>query len=337
MGWGWMPVPADGAVLIALYSAAVQTRVVMSVAALAVVAGIAGGWTWYVENTLVVKDLPIVEKQKAASSKATVFPAVSAWAFPPASLFPPVTWGGFTVQGLVILPAWVAGQISRARRTYLERDQARQAELAVAAERARMSRELHDVVAHGLSVMVVQAQGATAALDADRERTREALSAIVTTGRQSLAEMRRLLGILREPAGDDVLLAPQPGVAQLPGLVTRLRDTGLRVDFEVVGTARPLPAAVDMSAYRIVQEALTNVIKHAGDDRHALTRLSFEDGVVVVEVCDDGTGGAVPDGKGNGLRGMRERVAMLGGELIAGPGSRGGFQVQAWLPAGQAS
>ena len=204
-----------------------------------------------------------------------------------------------------------------------------QAEQALAAERARIARELHDIVAHHLSVVVLQAAGAQAsAIPAP-----EALAKIERSGREALTEMRRLLGVLREPA-EGAGLAPQPGMAELAALAEGVRAAGLPVRLAVDRSAA-LPAAVDVSAYRIVQEALTNVLKHAGPASADVT-VGCVDGAVVIEVTDDGVGGAAaePPAAGHGLVGMRERAAMFGGELLAGPQPGGGFAVRARLPLG---
>jgi signal transduction histidine kinase len=221
------------------------------------------------------------------------------------------------------------------RATDLEREQQQRVALATAAERARITRELHDVVAHGLSVMVVQAQGGAAALRRHPERTEAALQNVIATGRSSLDEMRRLLAVAREDPRDDPELAPPPGVDALPGLVDTVRAAGTPVTFAVEGDPVPLPAGVDLSAYRITQEALTNTLKHAGDGASATVRLGFRPDRLEIEVHDDGTGARpAAAGHGNGLRGIRERVGMLGGELSAGPMAAGGFRVRAVLPLG---
>jgi signal transduction histidine kinase len=205
-----------------------------------------------------------------------------------------------------------------------------QAEHALAAERARIARELHDIVAHHLSVVVLQAAGARASGKA----AATALTKIESSGREALTEMRRLLGVLREHA-DGAGLAPQPGMAELAALAEGVRAAGLPVRLTVDDGRTALPAAVDVSAYRIVQEALTNVLKHAGPARADVT-VGCVDGAVVIEVTDDGAGGAAadPPAAGHGLVGMRERAAMFGGELLAGPQPGGGFAVRARLPLG---
>lgn len=261
------------------------------------------------------------------------------------------SWGALALLGSVLVAAWAIGAGTRSRREYLhqlharaldlERERDQQAALAVAAERGRISREMHDVVAHGLSLIVIQAQGADAALDHRPADTRSALRTIVTTGRDSLADMRRVLAALGEV---DDAWHPQPGLAQVPGLVEQVRRAGTTVRLRVDGTPTALPSAVNLSAYRIVQEALTNVMKHAGAGASAEIIVCYSDSEIGVEVRDDGRGGpnasggapgggpgGAPGG-GNGLRGMDSRVRLLGGRLTAGPMPGGGFGVRATLP-----
>ncbi|MFI9392927.1 sensor histidine kinase [Streptomyces bauhiniae] len=246
--------------------------------------------------------------------------------------------------------AWVLGDSMRTRRAYfaqleeraarLEKEREAQAKVAVAAERARIARELHDVVAHNVSVMVVQADGAAYVLDAAPDQARQALETISSTGRQALAEMRRLLGVLRtgehQESGEYV---PQPDVEQIDDLIEQCRDSGLPVDFKVEGTPRPLPSGVELTAYRIVQEALTNTRKHGGPEAGASVRLVYFDDGLGLLVEDDGKGAphelyeeGGADGQGHGLIGMRERVGMVGGTLDAGPRPGGGFRISALLP-----
>jgi signal transduction histidine kinase len=267
--------------------------------------------------------------------------------------------------------AFFLGDLQKRRLAYMAKLEALNAQLAeeqelrsrwaVAEERARIARELHDVVAHSVSVMVVQAGAARRTLATSPGQATTALGQIESTGRQALVEMRRLLGLLRDGDGDrdDAALAPQPGLAHLESLAEAAREAGLPVEVEVEGEPRPLPAGVDLSAYRIVQEALTNSLKHAGRAR-ARVRVCYGREALEVQVLDDGTGlpvqardgGAglavvrlrpgglleVTDpvapaaGGGNGLIGMRERVAMFGGSLEAGPRPGGGYRVAARLP-----
>ncbi|MYV63136.1 sensor histidine kinase, partial [Streptomyces sp. SID4931] len=233
--------------------------------------------------------------------------------------------------------AWVLGDSLRTRRAYfdqleeraarLEREREAQSKVAVAAERARIARELHDVVAHNVSVMVVQADGAAYVMDTAPDQAKQALETISGTGRQALAEMRRLLGVLRTgDAPESGEYVPQPDVEQIEDLVAQVRQTGLEVDFKVEGTPRPLPSGVELTAYRVVQEALTNTRKHGGPDAGASVRLVYFDDGLGLLIEDDGRGAAHElyedggaDGAGHGMIGMRERVGMVGGTLDAGP------------------
>ncbi|OEU94405.1 sensor histidine kinase [Streptomyces oceani] len=254
------------------------------------------------------------------------------------------------LTGLFIL-AWVLGDSMRTRRDYysqleeraarLEQEREAQAKVAVAAERARIARELHDVVAHNVSVMVVQADGAAYVLDQAPEQTSQALETISGTGRQTLAEMRRLLGVLRSGEGtkESEEYVPQPGMEQLTELVDQVRGTGLSVNFHISGTPRALPSSVELTAYRVVQEALTNSRKHGGPDVGAQVRLTYGEEELALLAEDDGRGAqrelyevGGEDGRGHGLIGMRERIGMVGGQLEAGPRPGGGFRISAVLP-----
>ena len=247
---------------------------------------------------------------------------------------------------LVLVAAWAIGDNVRSRHAYLTRVQAREAAMeeeqqerarvAVAEERARIARELHDVISHNVSVMVLQAAAGADVFATHPERSREALGSIETAGREALAELRRLLSVVDAPVDAGAGLAPPPGLDRLPELVERVRATGLDVSLTVSGDGRALPAGVDFSAYRIVQEALTNTLKHA----HAATagvdvRIGAHS--LEVEIVDDGTAAGEAPGRGHGLIGMRERAAVFGGELQAGPRSQGGFVVRAFIPFDGAS
>ena len=246
---------------------------------------------------------------------------------------------------LLLVAGYAVGDGMRSRRAHLAaveqrtadlaREERQRAALAVAAERARITRELHDVVAHGMSVMVVQAQGAAAALERHPERTATALSHVIEVGRSSLAEMRRLLAAGRADPADDARLTPLPGIGAVPELVDQLRSAGMRIELHIEGVPDAVPATVDLSAYRIVQEALTNTLKHAGPEAGAWVRLEFDPEFLRVEVTDDGKGLAEgADEQGNGLRGIAERVAMLGGALETGRAQERGFRLGATLPLG---
>ncbi|WP_134741049.1 sensor histidine kinase [Nocardioides sp. 503] len=240
----------------------------------------------------------------------------------------------------IVATAWALGTLGRVRRAYVDglvergeriaREADQRAELAASAERARIAREMHDVVAHGLSVIVVQADGARYAAAADPEVATATLETIAATGRESLTEMRRLLGLLR--AGEETGWRPQPGLADLPALVDGARAGGAEVDAVLPEETASVPDGVALTAYRVVQESLSNVRKHAGPSPHV--RLSVTTGAeLVVEVEDDGRGAATADDRqGNGLVGMRERVTVHGGRFEAGPRPGGGFRVAARLP-----
>ena len=254
----------------------------------------------------------------------------------------------WTFTYLTFATALVLGYSSRTRRLYTEqleqraRDQeerrAADAERALAAERTRLAREMHDVVAHHVSMMVVQAE-AGAVVSHDRELATRTFDGIAGTGRQALVEMRRLLGVLRTGGDGAAPTAPQPGLAAVPELVGQVRAAGLPVEVTVRGEPAPLPPGLDLSAFRIVQEALTNTLRHAGPAT-ARVSIAYRPEAVELEVVDDGSAapgcsptGADADGAGgNGLRGMRERVALFGGSLDAGPRPGGGFGVRATLP-----
>jgi signal transduction histidine kinase len=218
----------------------------------------------------------------------------------------------------------------RAARIELQR--AEEARAAVAEERARIARELHDVVGHSVSVMTVQASGVRRLLRPDQEREREALLVVEQAGREALAEMRRLVGVLRRPE-EAPALAPQPSIQHLDRLVEQGREAGLPVHVEIEGTATELPVGLDLTAYRLVQEALTNAIKHAQATRADVV-VRYGDGAVELVITDDGRGSSDGSGEsgGQGLVGMRERVAVYGGELDAGPEPGGGFALRARLP-----
>ena len=218
----------------------------------------------------------------------------------------------------------------RNRLLALERDQ--QAAVGAAIERARIARELHDVVAHSLSVIVVQADGAAAGAEQRPAAAAAALRTIGDTGRDALAQMRRLLGVLREERDAD--MAPQPGAAQLEALVAQVVRAGVPAELSVEGAPRPLERTVDVTLYRVVQEALTNVLKHAGEVTRVDVGLRYGDDAVELIVRDDGAGpSAAGDGRGQGLVGMRERVGLQDGTLDAGPRAGGGFEVRAVIPA----
>ena len=243
-----------------------------------------------------------------------------------------VQFAGFVFFTMLFGGPWLAGYVVQRRRLgearmRRERDAA---EVAIGEERMRIARELHDVVAHAISVIVLQARGGRSLLDSEPNETRGALDTIEHTGQQALVEMRRLVGLLRE-SDDRLALAPQPTLSQLRHLVDQVRAAGLPVELSIEGNPVELPPGVDLSAYRIVQEALTNALKHAGPAR-ARVSLRYRPGALDVEVADDGAETANGHGGGHGLVGMRERVSAYGGELDAGPQADGGYAVRVRLP-----
>jgi signal transduction histidine kinase len=259
----------------------------------------------------------------------------------PTLLFSPAGGGGLgylvPVAALLAI-AWVLGDNLRTRRAYLreledksarlEREREENARRAAAEEQARIARELHDVIAHNVSVMVVQATAAGDVFDSQPAKAREALASIEHTGREALTELRRLLGAVRTDDGK----IPQPGLGRLPKLLGQVRAAGLDVDLASVGDTRQLPLGIDVSAYRIVQEALTNTLKHA-NARHAQVVLRYSDEELAIDVTDDGRGPTNNrDDRGQGLIGMRERVALYDGDLTTGPRPGGGFAVSARFP-----
>ena len=258
------------------------------------------------------------------------------------ALGPNQTVGDVVFPVVLFAGCWVLGRVGRgrarltaelrARTEQLERERAERERDAVARERVRIARELHDVVAHSVSVMVVQAGAARSVLDRDPDASVRALGAVEATGREALTEMRRLLGILR-PDGQDADHSPQPSLDRLGALIARSRDAGLDVELRVEGRAGPLAPGVDLTAFRLVQEGLTNALKHGGRGRaRVVLRWSAE--VLEIEVANhivDGPAAHGLAGGGQGLIGMRERVALCGGELRAGPIGRG-FVVRARLP-----
>jgi signal transduction histidine kinase len=279
----------------------------------------------------------------------------------------PAAAGEFVPVALANVIAWMTGYSVRQRRLYVVTLQQQAASSAVAEERLRIARELHDVVAHSMSVIAVQAGYGQYVIDVRPDGAKDALGAIQATSRDALEEMRRMLGVLRQqdvtasptridpaagqtpPGGGQAVtgsgqggqapLAPAPGLAGLDRLIGRTRGAGLRVTLEVAGHARPAPAGVDLSAYRIIQEALTNVVKHAGRGATCVVSVCYTDSDLVIRVTDDGGLPAVfpqasvaAGGTGHGIVGMRERVHLCGGTFNAGPRPSGGFQVTATLP-----
>lgn len=249
---------------------------------------------------------------------------------------------GFTAAALVIA-SWAMGTMRAARRerwaalanraAELERGYEQQRSLAIAAERARIAREMHDIVAHSLSIMVAQADGGQYAAQHKPEVAAQALNTIAETGRAALADMRKILGILRSESAQDSVPAPQPSLAEIERLIEESKAAGMRISFAQIGRPAPLPAGAEMVLYRVCQESLTNVRKHAGPDPVVTVALSWEPASVRLIIQDDGRGAAaVSDTVGHGLLGIRERAGILGAIVTMGPRRGGGFQVDFELP-----
>ena len=248
--------------------------------------------------------------------------------------------GDLLLIGMILGGAWLAGRAIRYRRereralerltVELEREKEEEARIAVAEERVRISRELHDVVAHAISIIVLQARGGRRSLATDLDEAREALDTIEATGSAALAEMRRLLGMLRRD-DEEIALAPQPSLRYLDALAAQVREAGLPVELSIEGEPVELPPGVDLSAFRIVQEALTNALKHGGPAT-ARVVVRYGDHDLELEIADTGVGAGADDGAGHGLVGMRERVSLYGGKVEAGPRDGGGFAIRARLP-----
>ncbi len=239
---------------------------------------------------------------------------------------------------VVVVTAFTIGRVMRSRElstvasveraAVLEREREEDLRRAASDERGRIARELHDVIAHGVTVMVVQAGAADQVIERDPARAREALVAVQDAGRQALTDLRRLLGLMRDE--DPLRLAPRPGLQELDALIDEMRTAGVPIEVEIQGTPRDLPAGIDLSAYRILQEALTNVLKHAGAAR-ARVVVAYAPNAIELEVVDDGCAEKA-QGHGHGLVGMRERVTLYGGTLEAGPAEGDGYRVRARLP-----
>jgi signal transduction histidine kinase len=301
--------PAGVSVLIALYTTAALCERRVSLAALVVTAAIAA---------------PISAATADAPGRET------------SAAF------GAIVVVVLLIGIWGLGAYAQTQRRYrrelqeraasAEREREQLARIAVHEERASIARELHDIVAHSVSVMLVGVRGARDAVRTSPEVAEETLARVERSGEQSLAELRRILALLREPA-QRADSRPQPSLAELDELVASYRAAGLAVRLEVIGESTPLPGGVELSVYRIVQEALTNALKHAHSTTVTVT-LGYRDARLELEVVDDGTPTPGAATAGQGLIGMRERVALLGGELETGPREGGGFRVAARLPVG---
>jgi signal transduction histidine kinase len=276
----------------------------------------------------------------ASTRRAAAGLAVSAVALATEVAATTNSFGDYVFVGAFLAGSWLAGRAVRARQqradelfdrtVRLEVEREEKAREAATNERARIARELHDVISHSVSVMVVQAGAAEQVFDSDPDQARNALRSIQETGRQARHELRRLLGLMRADR-DDAVLAPQPGLAQLPTLVEQLRRSGLEVDLDVRVESRTLSPGLQLAAYRIIQEALTNSLKHGGPGS-ARVFVHHDRDALELEVLDEGQADAPSDNEGLGLIGMRERIALYGGELEHGRRNGGGYRLRARLP-----
>jgi signal transduction histidine kinase len=314
-----------------------------------VAVGVAVGLSSFVDKTFVYELVPAVagtaavflvgmvrERSQAVAGLAAGIGVVAVAAHndptggPANFIFFSIVFSIVWTIGFAIGRQFQAADEAKERAAQAERAREERARAAVADERARIARELHDVVGHSVSVMTVQASAVRRLLRPHQERQREALLVVEQTGREALAEMRRMVGVLRRPE-EAPALAPQPSLEHLDKLIEHAREAGLPVELSIEGTPEQLPAGIDLTAYRLVQEGLTNALKHA-QARHADVLVRYGDGHVEVTVSDDGHGVGSGDGGGHGLVGMRERVSVYGGKLEAGPREGGGFQLRARLP-----
>jgi signal transduction histidine kinase len=340
-------------VLLAVYSAAVVVRRRLPVVAVigGLVAGVAFAAAQYPPALTPVVLLPVYTAASTLSPRPSrvVLAAAVVLGYLGATFSPGPTDLGVPA---LLVSAWLLGNHEGTRRRYtaeleaknrlLQQAQIELADRAVTEERLRIARELHDVVAHTMSVVAVHAGTGRMVAGTDPGAARQALATIETATRSALTEMRHMLGMLRgADAASTGARAPSPGLGDLDGLVAEVVGSGLTVEVRVEGDRRDLPTGVDLSAYRIVQEALTNVIRHAGRARATVT-VRYADDAVTVDVEDDGSprpaeaaGAPAPGGGGHGIMGMRERVAVFGGALDAGPRPDGGFRVTARLPYGE--
>ena len=344
---GISEIPVAGFLLLAVGSIALCWRRSRSPAVLGVVLVMILSWTalGYPGNPVfhILASLYAVGRyvREGAISLAALAAALAVVGFVQVTDGDPVS---DVVTGLVVttLPWYVGRRVrsrsdraaaARERAEYLEWKRATEAERAIADARAAIARELHDVVAHNVSVMTVQAGVARLLVAHDPQQAQEAIGAVEQAGRRALDELRHLLGVLR-PETSSGELGPQPALSQLDQLLDRLRQTGMRISL-VADVRSELPVRVDLFAYRIIQEALTNVLKHGGVDATAHVRAEEADGRLDIEVTDTGTATSTLPGSGQGIVGMRERAIVLGGTLEAGPRPEGGFRVRARLPIGE--
>jgi signal transduction histidine kinase len=306
----------------------------------AVVLAMIGIGVWSVPVPLGVALYSLTSVRGGRTDRAVGFASILAVAI--AVFSGGIEFGAGAARVVFLIAGALLGDSIGSRRAYvreieekadrLERERESETRRAAAEEQARIARELHDIVAHALSVIVVQAGAADDAFERDTAGAREPIRAIDSAARAALSDLRRVLGVLQDSADYE----PQPGLDQLDRLIDQVRATGLHVSLEIEGPLRPLPAAIELSAYRIVQEALTNSLKHAAAE-HVRVRIRYGESLEL-EVVDDGQGkaGSATGPRGNGLVGMRQRVALVGGVLAAGPAPGGGYRVSAEIPIDEA-
>ncbi len=335
-GGGW-PLDALAGILILIGGSALVLRRkdptgVLLVTALCTNLLFATGRAGGLEVALMIAVYTVVTREDerwlrvAAASAVPMIPI--SFFFERGSYFTEAMWNAVIAAIVAVIGHNV--RLRREKRAQEERTEEAEAGRAVSDERLRIARELHDVVAHAMSIVAVQAGVAAHVIDEQPDEAKRMLENVRVTSHEALDEMRRLLGVLR---GGDAALAPAPGLGNVEDLVESVRTSGVPVEVRVGGVPDAVPAGVDLTAYRIVQEALTNVLKHAGP-ASATVDVQYAPGLVIVEVADDGRGGAVAPTGGHGLLGMRERVAVFGGDLVAGPKPGSGFRVRATLPYG---
>lgn len=347
-----VPLAADLVFTVALIGPLALRRrypvMVFAVVAGAALLHIASGFGLLLADAAVLAAMATVAVHRRTASALAALAAVEAGLALLIVRSPYADWGMwrvFAVYGTLVLLCWVTALYTKVRREYfagledrarwLEREREARAKAAVAEERARISREMHDIVAHSLSVMVAQADGATYVVDSDPARARQALVTVADTGRTALSEMHGILGVLRDGGEDTDGAGPQPDLRRLDGLVARVREAGLPAELTVEGEGHGLSAGVELAAYRVVQEALTNTLKHAGPDvSRVRIRVRHRPDALELEITDDGRGGSAAGDveHGHGLIGMRERVSVHGGTVRAGPRPGGGYRVAAVLP-----
>jgi signal transduction histidine kinase len=318
----WAPLAVSAALMLLAWAASLSTNNLTMPFVAAVMAAVSFGL--------------ISDRRQAIAGWSAIVAVAAAVDYRTSAAFSDFFW-----TTLILTLAWFFGvalgtRTEQARELQVrveaaERERAVAADRATAEERARIARELHDVVAHSVSVMVVQASGVRRLLKDDQHRERDALLSVEQIGRQALTEMRRMLGVMRTGEEQPAALAPQPGLAHLERLIAQVEEAGLPVTLRVEGERPDLPPGVDLSAYRIVQEGLTNALKHA-KGAHAEVVVRYVDGKVSLEIADDGVDSVNGNTDGHGLVGMRERVAVYGGKLEAGPRDGGGFVLRAELP-----